>query len=434
MTFSVDVCKKCCNFAAIMKTNGLYIFLIISILLASCSTQSSRNDLPPWGTEANDSITLSLSDIISNGEIIAATLSGPDTYYEYRGERLGLHYLLCEKFAAELGVTLRVQLCRDSLELRRMLLGGDADVIITPILNDDADELRFCGAMGVDGHHQWAVASQCTELADALDRWYSKEGKGLQAKGDIALRNTDRLSSPFGMWGGESRNSGGNTGRRASRYGGNSDLPSFAHVETPPTPPGAISPWDNLFKKYASVARCDWELLAAQCHQESGFAPMARSWAGACGLMQLMPQTAASLGVPRDKIFDPETNVRAAAKLMSSLSSLYSNINPFEERLCFMLAAYNCGSGHVSDAQALARKDGKSGERWSDVERYLLLLSQPEYYNNPAVRHGYVRSSETVGYVRAIRQRYAQYTGGRVPTLGVSSDRHRKATRPHRFK
>lgn len=99
-----------------------------------------------------------------------------------------------------------------------------------------------------------------------------------------------------------------------------------------------------------------------------------------------------------------------------------------------MLAAYNCGSGHVSDAQALARKDGKSGDRWSDVERYLLLLSQPEYYNNPAVRHGYVRSSETVGYVRAIRQRYAQYTGDRVPTLGVSSDRHRKATRPHRFK
>ncbi|MDD7318169.1 MAG: transglycosylase SLT domain-containing protein [Prevotella sp.] len=417
-----------------MKTNGIYILLILSLFIASCDGGSSKSELPPWGSEADDSATLSLSDIVSNGEIIAATLSGPDTYYEYRGERLGLQYLLCEKFAAELGVTLRVQLCRDSADLRRMLLGGDADMVITPILDDADGELRLCGVTTDDGRRRWAVASQCTELADAIDRWYSEIGKELQAKGDIALRNTDRLSSPFGMWGGESRRSEGVSEGRAVRNGRDIGLPSFATINIPPTPPGAISPWDNLFKKYASVARCDWELLAAQCRQESGFDPMARSWAGACGLMQLMPQTAASLGVPYHRIFDPETNIRAAAKLMSSLSSLYSGISPFEERLCFMLAAYNCGSGHVSDAQTLARKNGKNGERWGDVERYMLLLSLPEYYNDPDVRHGYVRSSETVDYVRSIRQRYSQYTGGRVPAQGVSSDRHSKATKRHRFR
>lgn len=129
--------------------------------------------------------------------------------------------------------------------------------------------------------------------------------------------------------------------------------------------------------------------------------------------MQLMPQTAASLGVPRDKIFDPETNVAAAARLMAKLSGQYSYIRSFDERICFMLASYNCGSGHIADAQALAKKDGASAERWADVEHYLSLLSEPEYYNDPVVRHGYVRSSETVGYVRAISQYYSQYSGGR---------------------
>ena len=160
---------------------------------------------------------------------------------------------------------------------------------------------------------------------------------------------------------------------------------------------------------------------------------MACSWAGACGLMQLMPQTAATLGVRRDKIFDPETNVSAAARLMASLSKQYSYIRSFDERICFMLASYNCGSGHISDAQALARKEGASGERWGDVEHYLFLLSEPEYYNDPVVKHGYVRSSETVNYVRAISQYYSQYTGGKGFSFSSSAE-HRKATKAHRFK
>ena len=50
--------------------------------------------------------------------------------------------------------------------------------------------------------------------------------------------------------------------------------------------------YDAYFQRYAPIARFDWRLLAAQCYQESTFDPNARSWAGASGLMQIMPKTA----------------------------------------------------------------------------------------------------------------------------------------------
>lgn len=396
-----------------MKSVGAAI-IFTAIMFASCSVSPSGGGLPPWGDSPSDSAALTLGDIIANGEIIAATLSGPDTYYEYRGERLGLNYLLCNNFAADLGVTLRVQVCRDSAELKRMLKDGEADIIITPMQKVDDEELRFCGVEEEGGSRQWVVSSQSEELAGEINKWYASRGKRLMAEGVAALGSNTNLISPFGTWGGNAPNGSGGYAYKRGHFGdGIVGIHPSGRIKIPPVPHGALSPWDDLFRKYAPVARCDWELLAAQCCQESAFNPEAYSWAGACGLMQVMPQTALSFGVTPARIFDPETNVHTAARLISQLSSLYSDINPFEERLHFILAAYNCGAGHVSDARALARRDGASGERWRDVERYLSSLSDPVYYNDPLVRHGYVRSSETTDYVRSVMARYHAYKGRR---------------------
>ena len=86
---------------------------------------------------------------------------------------------------------------------------------------------------------------------------------------------------------------------------------------------GIISSYDPLFRKYAPVARWDWRLMAAQCYQESCFDPKARSWAGACGLMQIMPATAAHLGLPLSDIYNPEPNIAAAAKFISQLMNSF---------------------------------------------------------------------------------------------------------------
>ena len=181
---------------------------------------------------------------------------------------------------------------------------------------------------------------------------------------------------------------------------------------------GIISHYDHLFKKYAPIARWDWRLIAAQCYQESCFDPRARSWAGACGLMQIMPSTADHIGRPRSAIFDPDQNVRAAVNYIRELSVYFRDIQNSAERQLFVLAAYNGGYFHIQDAMALAKKNGRNPHRWRDVAYYILALEQSRFYTDPVVKHGYMRGSETVGYVDRIRQRYAQYRG--VPYNGAS--------------
>ena len=70
---------------------------------------------------------------------------------------------------------------------------------------------------------------------------------------------------------------------------------------------GKLSTFDDLIKKYADEVNWDWRLLAAQIFQESKFNPKAKSWAGAIGLMQLVPQTGMAYGVT--DLEDPEQNL-----------------------------------------------------------------------------------------------------------------------------
>lgn len=371
--------------------NKLYIVLSFLVFI-SCTDKKKVSVVTPWGDVQTDTIPadnkFTVSDIVSNGELIILTMSGPQTYYDYRGQGMGTQYLLCEKFAQKLGVSLRVELCKDTAEMVRRLENGDADLItfLLPKNIENADKLLFCGA-GIDSLNvQWAVVPDNKELADSLDAWFRPS---MYAE----IKNEERMFFSKG---------------RVKR-----------HVYSPfiNKAGGVISHYDHLFKRYAPVARWDWRLMAAQCYQESCFDSKARSWAGACGLMQIMPSTASHLGLPMSSIYDPENNIKAAAGYIKELSGYFRNVNQADRQL-FVLAAYNGGYFHIQDAMSLARKYGKNPARWRDVAYYVLALERPEYYNDPVVKYGYMRGTETVDYVDRIRQRYAQYRG--VPFDGAS--------------
>ncbi len=167
-----------------------------------------------------------------------------------------------------------------------------------------------------------------------------------------------------------------------------------------------LSPYDELVKKYASKYQFDWRLLTAQMYQESRFNPEAKSWAGARGLMQVMPRTAQELGV--SQLEKPENGIRAGVMYLDWVRDRFSSELDIKERMWFTLAAYNAGHGHVRDARRLARQQGLNPDRWFDhVEKAMLLLSQRKYYSK--ARHGYVRGREPVNYVRHIRDRYYAY-------------------------
>ncbi|MDO4186035.1 MAG: transglycosylase SLT domain-containing protein [Bacteroidales bacterium] len=172
---------------------------------------------------------------------------------------------------------------------------------------------------------------------------------------------------------------------------------------------GKISIYDDLFKKYAKEIDWDWRIIASLAYTESNFDTTAVSWAGALGLMQLMPRTARIMGMPEGMEQNAEESIKAAVKYIGVMCDDYAEI-PKEERIKFVLAAYNSGEGHVNDARALAEKYGADKNLWTDnVEKYLLLKSNEQYFKDPVVKFGYFRGSTTYAFVREILERVERY-------------------------
>lgn len=172
---------------------------------------------------------------------------------------------------------------------------------------------------------------------------------------------------------------------------------------------GKMSAWDNYIKAYSDSLNWDWRLLASLIYQESGFRHDARSFAGAYGLMQVLPSTGRYFGV--DVTSSPLNNIKGGVLYLRYLQKLFEDKIPDEnERLKFILAAYNAGEGNVLDAMRLAEKYGRNPMLWDDnVAYFLLKKSDPEYYNDPVVQFGYCRGAEPVAYVSEILARYSDY-------------------------
>jgi membrane-bound lytic murein transglycosylase F len=171
---------------------------------------------------------------------------------------------------------------------------------------------------------------------------------------------------------------------------------------------GKLCPYDRLLKRFAVELNWDWRLLASQAFQESRFKPEARSWAGATGLLQLMPATAKEFGVRNAR--DPEDNVYGAVKFLNWLKQYWDDkIADEGERLKFILASYNCGAGHVEDAQRLTEKYGGNPKSWDEVSYWLLQKSKVQYSTDPVVKYGFCRGIEPVNYVSLILERFEHY-------------------------
>jgi membrane-bound lytic murein transglycosylase F len=171
---------------------------------------------------------------------------------------------------------------------------------------------------------------------------------------------------------------------------------------------GRLSDYDDLFQAGAEELGWDWLLLASQAYQESRFQNRARSWAGAAGLLQLMPPTAREFGVT--DVYDPEDNVGGAVRFLQWLTNYWEDKIPDpDERRKFILASYNTGHGHVEDARRLTEKHGGDTTVWDEVAYWLLQKSKKSVYNDPVVKYGFARGLEPVTYVSLILDRYDHY-------------------------
>lgn len=274
----------------------------------------------------------------------------------------------------------------------------------------DSDIAQFCGAdykdldfsvnLGASQMSSWAVDLSNKWLADSIDAWSNSTNARAYSKATLeryvkrSRAGEDDLSDQLP-----------HIGSRPYNHSGYSP-----HYTGPATPSRPLSPssFDQLFHHYGGASGWDWRLLSAIARVESNYNPQAKSWAGARGLMQIMPGTARGYGVNPDMLFEPEVSVRVASRCLRDLDNTFrSRVPDRNERLKFVVAAYNSGAGHVLDAMALASKHGRDPKQWyGNVEDAMLWKSNPQYYNDPVCRFGYCRGRETTAYVRSVLSRY----------------------------
>ncbi|MDP4278880.1 MAG: transglycosylase SLT domain-containing protein, partial [Bacteroidota bacterium] len=242
--------------------------------------------------------------------------------------------------------------------------------------------LYISTAIGFPQHSYWLVRKDAPQLASAVDSWFSRHVRSRSYQA-IYKRYFERSKGPSPYL---------TTGRCIGKD-------------------GRISPFDHLFKKYGERYQLDWRLLASIAYQESKFDPKAVSWAGAIGLMQLMPKTAGMLDVSLNSLLDPDMNIMTAARLFKRLDGKLRSAKNREQRTKMVLAGFNCGIGHVFDARALSRKYGKNPNRWDNgnVGHFIILKSQPKYYEDPVCKKGYLRGFETAEFVTDVWTRYQYY-------------------------
>ena len=170
----------------------------------------------------------------------------------------------------------------------------------------------------------------------------------------------------------------------------------------------------EIIKRYAAQYDFDWLIIAAQAYQESRLDQSKRSRAGAIGVMQLLPSTAADPAVDIPDINSLENNIHAGVKYLHWLRETYysdEDISPLD-RVLFSFAAYNAGPGNMRKARRRAQRLGFDPDRW---------------FGNVEIGMFRAVSGEPASYVRNIYKYYVTYQG-----LERSRQAREKALESHR--
>jgi membrane-bound lytic murein transglycosylase MltF len=164
----------------------------------------------------------------------------------------------------------------------------------------------------------------------------------------------------------------------------------------------------QTFRRYAEQYDFDWLLIAAQGYQESRFDQSKRSTAGAVGIMQLLPSTAADKAVGIPDVSTVENNVHAGVKYLAWLRDRYFSEDDMDplDRVLFSFAAYNACPGNVARARKKTKALGFDPNRW---------------FGHVEVGMYRAVSGEPVSYVRNIYKYYVTYK--RLEEIGRARER-----------
>jgi len=152
----------------------------------------------------------------------------------------------------------------------------------------------------------------------------------------------------------------------------------------------------DLFKKYSARYDFDWLMVAALAYQESRIDQSKRSPAGAIGVMQILPSTAADPNVNIPDIEKMENNIHAGVKYLRFLCNRYFEKEPMDTRnkMLFTFASYNAGAGKIAQLRNQAQSRGLDPNVW---------------FRNVEIVAAQRIGRETVQYVSNIYKYYIAY-------------------------
>jgi membrane-bound lytic murein transglycosylase F len=240
------------------------------------------------------------------------------------------------------------------------------------------DELHLGLDVSKEGPVTWAIRSTSTDLLQLINTWLvdNKEVFIYRTYAKYFLNSKNQYDRSMSAY---------------SSLGGNQ-----------------ISVFDELIQDNAKSLGWDWRLLAALVYKESRFDTSALSYAGAQGLLQLMPVTLERFGVTNPN--DPAESLGGGVRYLQYLDKFWlERVPETNERIKFILASYNIGQGHVEDAWRLTLKYRKNTQSWKDVSYFLNLKSDPKYYRDPVVKSGYAKGHTAVNYVRDVLALFQSY-------------------------
>lgn len=337
--------------------------------LGTLAVYSSLLSEPEPSVAPVSPVVRDLAEVQYEGVLRVALPPGPTSWSLEGGDPRGFELDLLSRFARSNGLLLQVRALTSADDACDWLVEGQVDLVgqrDASVVMCDHSVVRIEQAPFGDRASTLAVRPSSTELATAIEGW---------------LEGHDRLRRIV-----------------SSRYFRNA-----THTASKAT----VSGYEPLFRDGAEDLGWDWRLIAAQAYQESRWRAGAVSSAGAQGLMQLMPSTAAMVGVT--ELDDPSESMRGAVAYLNRLEARWRGRVAESDLRAFVLASYNAGPGHVEDAVRLAEAYGGDARRWTDVRRWLLRKSHAEWAADPVVRHGLGDGAQVVGYVDSILNRYEHY-------------------------
>jgi membrane-bound lytic murein transglycosylase MltF len=154
----------------------------------------------------------------------------------------------------------------------------------------------------------------------------------------------------------------------------------------------------TYLQQYSAQYRVDWLLVAAQGYQESQLDQTRRSAAGAVGVMQIKPETAADPSVGIHGVTEVGNNIHAGVKYLRFMVDRYFSDAPIDRlnKGLFALAAYNAGPARVARLRRTAKAQGLDPNQW--------------FYNVEIIAAREI-GRETVDYVSNIYKYYTAYKG-----------------------